>query len=197
MDHDDVTDIARPVGHDGLDPLPTGALVQLDGGRPVVGHDFELEAQTLGQRPAGRLDRLVANLLSMSRIEAGTLQPRFAEVDVAELVAACAIRSERLFARWHLDVDVPDDLPLIRADPSQLEAVCNNLLENAVRHTPEGTCVRVVARVRGDDVEITFADTGPGMPSEIAARINASTLDSRDGLGLAICQGIVTMHGGA
>lgn len=144
-----------------------------------------------------RLDRLVANLLSMSRIEAGTMHPRLAEVDVAELVAASAHRLERLFTHWKLAVDVPADLPLVAADPAQLEEVCNNLLENAVRHTPEGTRVHIAARARDNFVEITVTDTGPGLPSEVAERLRASTLDAGHGLGLAICQAIVTLHGGS
>ncbi len=143
-----------------------------------------------------RLDRLVANLLSMSRIEAGTLQPRVAEVDVAELVAVSAHRLERLFTRWKLEVDVPADLPLVRADPAQLEEVCNNLLENAVKHTPEGTSVRISARAYDEFVEITVTDDGPGLPPEVAERLRASNPDAGQGLGLAICHTIVTLHGG-
>ena len=144
-----------------------------------------------------RLDRLVANLLSMSRIEVGTMKPRLAEVDVADLVAVSAQRLERLFTHWKLEVDVPADLPLVRADPAQLEQVCNNLLVNSVRHTPEGTCVRISARPIDGFVEITVADDGPGLPPEVADRLRASRLDSGQGLGLSICQAIVLLHGGS
>lgn len=189
--------LLRSVSHDLRTPLAAILAVATD---LRAGTDYDQgtrdEVLDLLIDETERLDRLVANLLSMSRVEAGTLQPRLAEVDVAELVASSAHRLERLFTRWKLEVDVSADLPLLRADPAQLEEVCNNLLENAVRHTPEGTCVRVSARTRGDLVEITFSDNGPGLPPEIADRLRTSKLDAGQGLGLAICQAIVTLHGG-
>jgi two-component system sensor histidine kinase KdpD len=143
-----------------------------------------------------RLDRLVANLLSMSRIEAGTMRPRLADVDVAGLVAVSTRRMERLFTSWELSVDVPDDLPLVRADPAQLEQVLNNLLENAVRHTPEGTHVRVAARAVGSAVEIVVADDGPGLSPEVAEQLRGAPADAAPGIGLVICRAIVRLHGG-
>jgi two-component system sensor histidine kinase KdpD len=189
--------LLRSVSHDLRTPLAAIQAVATD---LRAGSDYDNrtrdEVLDVVIDESGRLDRLVANLLSMSRIEAGTMQPRLAEVDVADLVAASAHRLERLFTRWKLKVDVPADLPLVRADPAQLEEVCNNLLENAVRHTPEGTCVRVAARARDDLVEITISDSGPGLPPDVAERLRASKLDAGQGLGLAICQAIVTLHGG-
>jgi two-component system, OmpR family, sensor histidine kinase KdpD len=143
-----------------------------------------------------RLDRLVANLLSMSRIEAGTLRPQLADVDVAELAGASTRRLARLFDDWSLTVDVPPDLPFVRADPAQLEQVCNNLLENAVEHTPAGTHVCLSARVRGDFVELRVADDGPGLPPIVAERLRDGRLDASQGLGLTICQAVVVLHGG-
>ena len=78
-----------------------------------------------------------------------------------------ALRLERLFPSWKLEVDVPADLPLVRADPAQLEQVCNNLLENAVRHTPEGTHVRIAARDRVGEIR---RDHGRRQRARAAAR---------------------------
>jgi two-component system sensor histidine kinase KdpD len=144
-----------------------------------------------------RLDRLVANLLSMSRIEAGTLQPQLADVDVAELTSTSANRMARLFDAWILTVDVPADLPFVRADPAQLEQVCNNLLENTVEHTPAATHVCLSARAVEGFVEIRVTDDGPGLPADVANRLRERRIDASQGLGLAICQAVITLHGGA
>ncbi len=189
--------LLRSVSHDLRTPLAAIHAVATDL-RAGVDYDRRTRDEVLDVLidETERLDRLVANLLSMSRVETGTLQPRLAEVDVAELVAVSAKRLARLFTRWTLDVEVPADLPVVQADPAQLEEVCNNLLENAVRHTPEGSCVRISARASDEFVEITVSDDGPGLPRAVADRLRASRLDGRQGLGLAICQAIVTLHGG-
>lgn len=189
--------LLRSVSHDLRTPLAAIHAVATDL-RAGVDYDRRTRDEVLDVLidETERLDRLVANLLSMSRVEAGTLQPRLAEVDVAELVAVSAHRLARLFTRWELDVEVPADLPLVQADPAQLEEVCNNLLENAVRHTPEGSCVRISARASDEFVEITVSDDGPGLLPAVAERLRSSRLDARQGLGLTICQAIVTLHGG-
>ena len=189
--------LLRSVSHDLRTPLAAIHAVATDL-RAGTDYDAATRDEVLDVLidETDRLDRLVANLLSMSRIEAGTMKPRFAEVDVAELVAASAHRLERLFKHWELDIDVADDLPLVRADPAELEQVCNNLLENAVRHTPEGTNIRVSARSIDDMVEVTVADDGPGLPPDVAERLRTAKVDAGQGLGLAICQGIVRLHGG-
>jgi two-component system sensor histidine kinase KdpD len=189
--------LLRSVSHDLRTPLAAIHAVATDL-RAGTDYDAATRDEVLDVLidETDRLDRLVANLLSMSRIEAGTMKPRLAEVDVAELVAASAQRLERLFIHWRLEVDVPEDLPLVHADPAQLEEVCNNLLENAVRHTPQGTAVRIAAVERDDDIEITVSDDGPGLPADVIERVRASKLEGGPGLGLAICQAIVTLHGG-
>jgi two-component system sensor histidine kinase KdpD len=190
--------LLRSVSHDLRTPLAAIHAVATDL-RAGTAYDERTRNQVLDVLldETERLDRLVANLLSMSRIEAGTMHPRLADVDVAGLVAVSARRMERLFTSWKLELDVPPDLPLVRADPAQLEQVCNNLLENAVRHTPAGTRVCLAARTVDSFVEITVADDGPGLPPEVVDRLRASRLDPGQGLGLAICQAIVSLHGGS
>jgi two-component system KDP operon response regulator KdpE len=180
--------LLRSVSHDLRTPLAAVRAVATDL-RAGTEYDTETRNALLDVLidETERLDRLVANLLSMSRIETGTLRPRVADVDLAALLAQSTHRLERMFRDWKLVVDVPEQLPLVRADPAQLEQVVNNLLDNVVQHTPAGTCVRVSARADDDTVELVVADNGPGLPAEIDA----------SGLGLAICRGIVAAHGGS
>src|SRR5205823_14683676 len=112
-----------------------------------------------------RLDRLVANLLSLSRIEAGALQPERQAVALDELAAECVRRLSRLLRHARLLVGFPANLPLVDADYSQIDQVLTNLLENAARHAPPGTPIRVGARIGGRDVvEVYVEDEGPGVP---------------------------------
>jgi K+-sensing histidine kinase KdpD len=193
--------LLRSVSHDLRTPLASiraAASEVLDGE-----HDAGTRAKLLhlvGDE-AERLDRLVANLLSLSRIEADALKPRRQPVDVAELVGAASERLSRLFADRPLHLDVPGDLPLIRADYVQLEQVVTNLLENAVRHTPAGSPVDLSARAVPQGVALAVTDHGPGVA---AGEMNAIFEPFRSGagagssgIGLAICKGIVEGHGGS
>src|SRR5213075_1806676 len=90
---------------------------------------------------AERLDRLVANLLSLSRIEAGALRPDRQAVDLEELVADRVRRLRPLFQQVRIEIRLPTDLPLIDGDYSQLDQLLTNLLENAARYAPPSSTV--------------------------------------------------------
>jgi two-component system sensor histidine kinase KdpD len=149
-----------------------------------------------------RLDRIVGNLLSMSRIEAGSLQPEKQAVALDELAAACAHRLDRLFARAPVDLEFPEDLPYADADYSQLDQVMANLLENAARHAPAGSHIHVRGRDAGDDrVEFSVEDEGVGIPTEERSRafepFQRGANSTGSGVGLAICRAIVDANGGS
>jgi two-component system sensor histidine kinase KdpD len=149
---------------------------------------------------AERLDRIVANLLSLSRIEAGALQPDRQAVVVEELCTAVAARLARLFTDVKLEVNVPDDLPLVDADYVQVDQVLTNLLENAARHSAAGETVRVGAVESGGFVDVSVIDEGPGIdPNErdhLFEPFRAGSGSTSTGVGLAICKAIVEAHGG-
>ena len=150
---------------------------------------------------AERLDRLVANLLSMSRIEAGAFRPDRQAVDVEELVAESARRLRPLFRESKLEVDIDPSVPLVDGDYSQLDQVVTNLLENAARHAPAGSSVRVAARRRDGRVELRVSDQGDGVPAgereHIFEPFRTGSGSASSGIGLAICRAVVEAHGGS
>jgi two-component system sensor histidine kinase KdpD len=149
---------------------------------------------------AERLDRLVANLLSLSRIEAGVLQPDRQAVAVDELINDRVSRLDRLLSSVRLETDVAADLPLVDVDYIQMDQVLTNLLENAARHAPPGSTVRISAHNTGPSVTIAVTDEGAGIkPAEQATifePFRRSSGSSSTGIGLAICKAIVEAHGG-
>jgi two-component system sensor histidine kinase KdpD len=195
--------LLRSVSHDLRTPLATIKAVASDL-RAGATHDeatrFELLDSVVSE--AERLDRLVANLLSMSRIEAGALVIEGQAVDVEELVRERVRRLAHLFTQVRVQVDVAPDLPLVDGDYTQLEQVVTNLLENAARHAPPGSMVVVaLRRTNPDTVELTVSDEGIGVPPHEQRRIFEPFHrgeDSRSsGVGLAICKAVVEAHGGS
>lgn len=149
---------------------------------------------------AGRLARLVHNLLETSRLESGAAL-RKEPHSLEEVVGAALQRCEALLAGRPVEADLPENLPLVELDPVLMELVFVNLLENAARHAPEGP-VSVVARERMDSIEVSVSDRGPGVPEADRERVfekfyRAGPAQGGAGLGLAICRAVVTAHGGS
>jgi two-component system sensor histidine kinase KdpD len=198
------TALLNSVSHDLRTPLASikaSASSLLD--REVSWSDAEREEfLTTINAEVDRLTHLVHNLLDMSRIEAGALDPRLVESSVAEVVGP-VVRRARAASRQRVDVDVPDDLAPVLVDPVRLDQVLTNLLDNA-RSYAAGSPVQVIARQAGGTVELRVVDHGPGIPGPERERIFDQfyrlTAGGRrpegTGMGLAICRGIVEAHGG-
>jgi two-component system sensor histidine kinase KdpD len=193
--------LLRSVSHDLRTPLSTIRAVAGDL-RDGPAYDDATRAELLATvcEEAERLDRIVANLLSLSRIEAGAFQPARQAVDVAELLGERVRALRGLFRRARLQLDVPADLPLVDGDYSQLDQVVTNLLENAARYAPPGSTVRVTARAAGGGVELRVADEGIGVPDWERNRVfepfRRGEGSASSGVGLAICKAVVEAHGG-
>ena len=151
-----------------------------------------------------RLNRLVGNLLDQTRLETGTLRPRLDWCDANDLVNAAVDGISDSLAGHPLEMDVPDDMPLFRADAALMEQVIANLLLNAALHTPSGTQLFLAAGVDGskDRVFFTVADRGPGLPPEMRGRLfqkfqrGDAARAGGLGLGLSIIGGFVGAQGG-
>ncbi|MGV9535330.1 DUF4118 domain-containing protein [Streptosporangium sandarakinum] len=148
-----------------------------------------------------RLDRLVANLLDMSRLQAGVLGLTLRPVGLEEIVPRAVDDLGPL--RDDVEGDIPVELPEIVADPALLERVLVNLMANAVRYNPPGEKTLITAGLHGDHVEIRVVDRGPGIPPEAYERVFMpfQRLGDRDnhtgvGLGLALSRGLTEAMGG-
>ncbi|HET9854200.1 MAG TPA: sensor histidine kinase KdpD [Methylomirabilota bacterium] len=152
---------------------------------------------------ADRLNRLVQNLLEMTRLESGALQLHTEWHPVEEVVGAALGRFGKALARRTVTTRVPPDLPLVPMDDVLIEQVLINLLDNVLKYTPAESPIEVSAEDAGGAVLIEVADRGPGLPAGEERRIfekfhraEAAATQRGAGLGLAICQGIVSAHGG-
>lgn len=194
--------LLRSVSHDLRSPLAAIRAVASDlRSGTEMAEPVRAELLDVVCDEAERLDRIVANLLNLSRIEAGALHPDRQAVDLEELCGDVARRLSRLFDEVSLQVDVPDDLPLVDVDYVQIDQVLTNLLENAVRHSPPGKTVRVAARpVDGGFVDVSVFDEGPGVSAgerdHIFEPFRTGNGSVSTGIGLAICKAIVEAHGG-
>ena len=194
--------LLRSVSHDLRTPLATVRAVVSDllGGAP---YDEDTREELLGlvADEAERLDRLVANLLSLSRVEAGALRPDRQAVALDELATHTVKLLDRVLGRRRVQLELARDLPLLDGDYTQLEQVMANLLENAARHSPPGSTIRIAASTHTSDrVQVWIDDEGPGIPPFERERIFEPFRRGQDstssGIGLAICKAIVEAHDG-
>lgn len=157
-------------------------------------------AQTIYEE-SDRLNRLVRNLLDMTRLESGETRLNVEWQSPEELIGSALRRTKEVLASHNVRTNVEPDLPLIKVDGVLIEQVLINLLENAGRHTPAGSEVEVKAIKSGGFIRFEVSDNGPGLPPGEEekvfekfhkARAEAST--GGFGLGLAICRGILKAH---
>ncbi|HEY0603742.1 MAG TPA: ATP-binding protein [Herpetosiphonaceae bacterium] len=153
---------------------------------------------------ADRLNRLVRNLLEMSRLEAGAFRRQRVPTEIGELLGETVQRLTSYLREYRLEIEIAPDLPLVLVDAVQIDLVLSNLLENAAKFAPPQTGICVTARQIPGFVEVTVADQGPGVPAAMQERIFEKFYRGAppehgpggSGLGLTICQGIVEAHGG-
>jgi len=154
------------------------------------------------QVEAARLERLVANLLDMTRVESGGLRVQRDWVPLEEMVGSALARLDRVLGGRPVDVSIAPGLPLLSVDPLLIEQVLVNLIENAAKYAPSSSCIDIEGRLGGGGIVVEVKDRGPGIRAGDEQRVfdkfyrGADTTVAGAGLGLAICKGIVEAHGG-
>jgi K+-sensing histidine kinase KdpD len=194
------TALLRSISHDLRTPLTSIIAGGSALGSPTLTAEERTELSEAIVGEGERLSRLVENLLDMSRLEAGKAQPHREPVDLAEVLDAAR---GGVPAGDAIRLAIDGDLPMVDADPDQLERAFANLIENAIRHG-EGRPVLVQSRRQGGQIAIRVVDQGPGIPEGEWERIfepfqRGATSGGRagSGLGLAIARGFVEANGGA
>jgi two-component system, OmpR family, sensor histidine kinase KdpD len=195
------TAIMHAISHDLRTPLTAistaaGALHE-----PGLSDEDRTELASVVATETDRLERMVTDLLDLSRIEAGAVNPQTDWCDLNDTIARAAehVRNQR--GDFPIKVDVPADLPLVRADAAQLERVFTNLIDNATKFSPTGKPVEVRGMCANRRITIRVVDHGRGIPPAQHAQIFKPFVRGRysqpgSGLGLAICRGFVEANGG-
>ncbi len=192
------------VSHDLRTPLGviTGAVsTALE--TPDLSESVRRDLLLSAQEEAQRLQRLVSNLLDITRLESGSLVLRTEWMPVEEVVGAVLNRRELGTEATRVRTQLPEDLPLVAMDAVLMEQVLVNLLDNALKYSPPGSPVEIKAWAAWKSLTLSVTDQGPGIAPGEEERIfekltrgEAGTSRPGAGLGLAICKGIVTAHGG-
>lgn len=197
-------ELLSAVSHDLKTPLSSilAAGTALLNRAPAQGENLDL-LQTIVDE-AERLNTLLTNLLSVTRLESGRVQLRRTPEALDDLVFSVLSRlSSRLDGR-SVEVDVAEDLPLVLVDAVLIDQVLMNLLENVLRYTPSGSPVGVRIRVHDEEVSLEVRDRGPGIAPDEQEKVferffrgkQAKRNDGGTGLGLTICRAVARAHGG-
>lgn len=168
----------------------------------ATGGRGHLEVRLRSDEKEARLERLVVNLLDMSRLQSGVLPVKREWVPLEELVGSALGSIEARLEPRTVKVSLPTDLPLIAVDPVLFEQVLRNLLDNVVKYTPPTAPVELSARAGEGVVELTVDDGGPGLQKRVEGTLfekfargdHPGTQGA--GLGLAVARGIIEVHGG-
>ncbi|HMH28998.1 MAG TPA: two-component system sensor histidine kinase KdpD [Steroidobacteraceae bacterium] len=163
----------------------------------------QMETAQAIQDEAHRMSTLVSNLLDMARIESGEVKLNLQWQPLEEVVGAALEAARGMMQRHSVVVQLPRDLPLVKFDAVLIERVLVNLFENVSKYTPPGCTVTLSAQVIGDQLSVSVADNGPGLPAgREEAVFQKFTRGEREsstpgvGLGLAICRAIIESHQG-
>jgi PAS domain S-box-containing protein len=204
-------DMTHTMVHDLRNPL-TGIVAALNMVLDGLMGDLRPEQRhvlSIAQSSSDRMMQLVNAILDVNRLESGRMPVNLTTVNVNDLLrgtlaAQMAIAQEK---RIQLDCELPPDLPAVQADIALMQRVLQNLIGNAVKFTPEGGCIRVVAAsvpvefAKPSKVLITIQDNGPGIPLEIQSQLfqkfvtGGQQQEHGSGLGLAFCKLALEAHG--
>ena len=151
-----------------------------------------------------RLNRFIANLLDMTRLGSGAMEPNSAPHFIEDIAGSALRRSAKILAQHRTQMEIAADLPMVRVDPVLLEQVFFNLLDNAAKYAPDGSTVGIRSWANAYNVIVEISDEGHGIPEDDLERIfdtfyrvrKTDQVRAGTGLGLSICRGFVEAMGG-
>ena len=194
------------ISHDLRTPLASvlgaaSTLRDLDGALDAAAK-VDLLATVIDE--AERLNRFIANLLDMTRLEAGAVAPNLGEYDIGEIVETALRRAGKILTGHRIEVETAPDLPPLDLDAVLFEQALFNLLDNAAKYAPEGTTIRVQSWQEGQTIHLQVLDEGGGIPVDDVERIfdkfyrvrKGDHVRAGTGLGLVISRGFVEAMGG-
>ncbi|MCL4560132.1 MAG: sensor histidine kinase KdpD [Chloroflexi bacterium] len=205
------TALLNSISHDLRTPLVaiTGALdnlleaEQIGGPEVVLDQAARIDLLQTAHEEADRLNRLVGNLLNMTRLESGAMKLSKSECDVQDLIGVALRRLSERLQDHPVQTVVAPNLPLVQLDFVLMDQVLTNLLDNAAKYSEAGKPIEIQASRRNDTVLVTVSDRGIGIPADDLTRVfdKFFRVQRRNdaggtGLGLSICKGIVEAHGG-
>jgi two-component system sensor histidine kinase KdpD len=194
--------LLNSVSHELRTPISaiSGAAGSLRESQPLTPLQQKLAAEI--ESGSSRLNRVVQSLLSAARIQAGQIRPNLDWCDVRDVVRLALLEVKELTAGRPVQVDIPAELPLLKADSVLMEQILVNLLINAGTHTPPGTAIEVKVRASRNQMILEVADRGPGLPPEELERVfdlfhrMPRAKPGGTGLGLAIVKGFTEAQNG-
>ena len=199
------TALLNSISHDLRTPLVsiTGALSSLEEAGPALDEEVRKSLIETAREEAERLNRLVGNLLDITRLEAGAMQLHREACDVQELIGSALEQIGTPLKDRQVNVEMSPKIPLVPLDFVLFSRVLVNVIDNALKYSPLEKPIDIRARASKQDLEISIADRGEGVPVDDLERIfdkfyRVQRPDnvSGTGLGLSICKGIVEAHNG-
>jgi len=197
--------LLNSISHDLRTPLVsiTGALSTLDESDAMLDDEARRSLIETAHEESDRLNRLVSNLLDMTRLEAGAMRVVREPTDVQDLIGSALGQIENRLTDRDIQVDIPQDLPLVPIDFVLIVHALVNVLDNALKYSSEGSPLEIQAQLQNSEVLISVLDQGIGIPPEDLSRvfdkfyrIQRPEQVTGTGLGLAISKGIIEAHGG-
>jgi two-component system sensor histidine kinase KdpD len=195
------------ISHDLKTPLAAilGAAETLKGFARELDDRGKVELLSTVIEESERLNRFIANLLDMTKLEAGSIKPKVGRHDIGEIVGTALERASKILAGQRVEIDLAANLPMVELDPVLFEQALFNLLDNAAKHAPPGSAVRIEGWQEGDIVKLQVVDEGSGIPPGEIERIfekfhraeKGDRVLAGTGLGLAIARGFVEAMGGS
>jgi two-component system sensor histidine kinase KdpD len=189
------------ISHDLRTPLASilGSASSLVNHRAELEEDVQTALLRTVQEEAERLNRFIGNLLDMTRLESGSLEPQTSLIDMSDLIGATLHRAQKILVDHKVDLKLSPGLPMLALDMVLMEQVLFNLLDNAAKYAPQGSTIGVDVRRDGDEVVIEIRDEGEGIPTQDLERIfdkffrvhRTDRQRAGTGLGLPICRGFV------